>query len=156
MFSVQPESTYLTCRAFNHEQWLTQSRTVPGEKAVGQLEDQFEALGHQGSWRLKEVRQLEMEVVVLCTFPKLLIAELSICPPKPNVGTTGELQALQLCISKGINSLLICMGSRVRLCCCAGSCSCHWNVNGYSSVVALHMSVGGAGRTLLTLQTFAL
>ena len=42
------------------------SRTVPGEKAVGQLEDQFEALGHRGSWRLVEVWQLEVEVVVPC------------------------------------------------------------------------------------------
>ena len=36
----------------------------------------------------------ELEVVSPCMFPKLLVAELSICPPKPEVGTTGELQAL--------------------------------------------------------------
>ena len=85
MFSVQPESTYLTCRAFNHEQWLTQSRTVPGEKAVGQLEDQFEALGHRGSWRLEEVGRAAGGGggSAMRTFPKLLVAELSICPPKP-------------------------------------------------------------------------
>ena len=39
----------------------------------------------------------ELEVVVLCTFPELLVVGLSICPPKPEVGTTGELQALQVC-----------------------------------------------------------
>ena len=38
----------------------------PREKAVVQLEDQFEALGHRGSWKLVEVGQLEVEVVVPC------------------------------------------------------------------------------------------
>ena len=93
---------------------------------MGQLEDQFEALGHRGSWRLEEVGRAAGGGggSAMRTFPKLLIAELSICPPKPEVGTTGELQALQLCVSKGINPLLICKGSKFRLCCCARSFSC--------------------------------
>ena len=41
---------------------------------------------------VEEVGQLE--VVVPCMFPELLVVGLSICPPKPEVGTTGELQAL--------------------------------------------------------------
>ena len=44
---------------------------------------------------VEEVGQLE--VVVPCTFPEHLVAGLSICPPKPEVGTTGELKALQVC-----------------------------------------------------------
>ena len=42
---------------------------------------------------VEEVGQLE--VVVPCTFPEILIVGLSTCPPKPEVGTTGELQAVQ-------------------------------------------------------------
>ena len=42
---------------------------------------------------VEEVGQLEM--VVPCTFPEHLVAGLSICPPKPEVGITGELQVHQ-------------------------------------------------------------